>query len=102
MGPEGEIYTQRDVFCTTETREIKEDILKILSTYPITRNGMNMVLTLSPSLDKEELKMRFRDVAEVMKLRDSMREREEKDDVKMKRLQEKILELPSMRQDPEL
>ncbi|MHC1635784.1 MAG: P-loop NTPase family protein [Candidatus Methanospirareceae archaeon] len=63
-------YKEREVFCTKETREIKEDILKILSSYPVTRNGKDMVLMLCPSLDSDEIRRRFRDVEEVKRLRE--------------------------------
>jgi dsDNA-specific endonuclease/ATPase MutS2 len=54
----------REVFCTKETRDIEKEILEILSTYTSTKNGRDIVLTLTPSLDREELKRRFRAVQE--------------------------------------
>ena len=54
----------REVFCTKETRDLEKEILEILSTYTSTKNGRDIVLTRTPSLDKEELKRRFRAVDE--------------------------------------
>ena len=54
----------REVFCTKETRDLEKVILEILSTYTSTKNGRDIVLTRTPSLDKEELKRRFRAVDE--------------------------------------
>ncbi|MCW3142151.1 MAG: hypothetical protein N2V72_08310 [Methanophagales archaeon] len=67
-------YKVRDVFCTKETRELEKEILEILSSYATTKNGRDMVLTLTPSLDKEELKRRFRTLRESENLRKLMGE----------------------------
>ncbi len=67
-------YKVRDVFCTKETREIEKELLEILSTYAATKNGRDMVLTLTPSLDKEDLKRRFRAVRESENLKKLMGE----------------------------
>jgi dsDNA-specific endonuclease/ATPase MutS2 len=58
----------RDVFCTIETREVEKEILQILASYTTTKNGRDMVLTLTPSRDSAELQRRFRDVKESAKL----------------------------------
>ena len=60
----------RDVFCTKETRELKNEILKILAAYARTRNGKELVLTLTPILDREELQKRFDDVQEGERLKE--------------------------------
>ncbi|RZN40534.1 MAG: hypothetical protein EFT35_02890 [Methanophagales archaeon ANME-1-THS] len=52
----------RDVFCTKETRELGTEILNILASYAITRNGRDKILTLTPQLDREELHNRFSDI----------------------------------------
>ncbi|MDI6810914.1 MAG: hypothetical protein QMD80_04460 [archaeon] len=62
-------YRERDVFCTKETRELEREILAILSSYASTKNGREKVLTLTPTLDKEELQKRFDDFRECEKLR---------------------------------
>jgi DNA mismatch repair protein MutS2 len=54
----------RDVFCTKETRELKRDILKILASYATTSNGKELILTRTPTLDREEVQRRFDDVRE--------------------------------------
>ncbi len=56
-------YKVRDVFCTKETRELRREILRILSLYTATKNGRDICLTLTPSRDKGELQRRFRDIA---------------------------------------
>ena len=61
-------YKVRDVFCTKETREVEKEILQILASYTTTKNGRDMVLTLTPSRDSAELQRRFRDVEESAKL----------------------------------
>ncbi len=61
-------YKVRDVFCTIETREVEKEILQILASYTTTKNGRDMVLTLTPSRDSAELQRRFRDVEESVKL----------------------------------
>ena len=61
-------YKVRDVFCTKETREVEKEILQILASYTTTKNGRDMVLTLTPSRDSAELQRRFRDVEESVKL----------------------------------
>jgi len=63
-------YKVRDVFCTKETRELKKEILELLSLYPVTKNGKERVLTLTPSLDREELQKRFKSVKESDKLKE--------------------------------
>ncbi len=67
-------YKVRDVFCTKETRELEKELLEILSTYAATKNGRDMVLTLTPSLDKADLKSRFRAVRESENLKKLMGE----------------------------
>ncbi len=67
-------YKVRDVFCTKETRELEKELLEILSTYAATKNGRDMVLTLTPSLDKADLKRRFRAVRESENLKKLMGE----------------------------
>jgi DNA mismatch repair protein MutS2 len=62
-------YKVRDVFCTKETRELEKEILVILSSYAATKNGREKVLTLTPSLDNEELQKRFNDFRECEKWR---------------------------------
>jgi hypothetical protein len=57
-------YKVRDVFCTTEARELKRDILMILASYATTRNGRELILTRTPTLDREEVQRRFEDVRE--------------------------------------
>jgi len=61
-------YKVRDVFCTKETREVEKEILQILASYTTTKNGRDMVLTLTPSRDSAELQRRFRDVEESAKM----------------------------------
>lgn len=61
-------YKVRDVFCTKETREVEKEILQILASYTTTKNGRDMVLTLTPSRDSAELQRKFRDVEESAKL----------------------------------
>lgn len=58
----------RDVFCTKETRELEKELLEIFSSYATTKKGKEMILTLTPSIDKEELQKRFEDVKESEKL----------------------------------
>lgn len=62
-------YRVRDVFCTKETRELEREILAILSSYARTKNGRERVLTLTPTLDKEEVEKRFNDFRECEKWR---------------------------------
>ncbi len=62
-------YRVRDVFCTRETRELGKEILAILSSYARTKNGREKVLTLTPSLDNEEVQKRFDDFRECEKWR---------------------------------
>lgn len=61
-------YKVRDVFCTKETREVEKEILQILASYTTTKNGRDMVLTLTPSRDSAKLQRRFRAVEESAKL----------------------------------
>ncbi len=61
-------YKIRDVFCTKETRELRREILEMLSRYAVTRTGKDKLLTLTPSLDREELKRRFDDIRMAMEL----------------------------------
>ncbi|MGB3460116.1 MAG: hypothetical protein WBB08_12685 [Halobacteriota archaeon] len=61
-------YKVRDVFCTKETREVEKELLQILASYTTTKNGRDMVLTLTPSRDSAELQRRFRAVEESVKL----------------------------------
>jgi len=61
-------YKVRDVFCTKETREVEKEILHLLASYTTTKNGRDMVLTLTPSRDSAELQRRFRAVEESAKL----------------------------------
>ena len=61
-------YKVRDVFCTKETREVEKEILQILASYTTTKNGRDMVLTLTPSRDSAELQRKFRAVEESAKL----------------------------------
>jgi len=58
----------RDVFCTKETRELEKEFLEIFSSYATTKKGKEMILTLTPSIDREELQKRFEDVKESEKL----------------------------------
>ena len=58
----------REIFCTRETRVLEKEILEILAAYTTTRNGRDIVLTLTPSCDRAELQRRFRDVEESEKL----------------------------------
>ncbi len=67
-------YKVREVFCTKETRELEKEILEILSSYAVTKNGRDVVLTLTPSLDREELQMRLKDASESEKLKERMGE----------------------------
>jgi len=52
----------RDLFCTKETRELRREILEMLSLYAVTRIGREMILTLIPTQDREELQRRFTDI----------------------------------------
>ncbi len=63
-------YKVRDVFCTKETRELKKEILKMLAAYATTKNGRELVLTRTPTLDREELQKRFDDVHESERLKE--------------------------------
>ena len=63
-------YKVRDVFCTKETRELKKEILKILAAYATTKNGRELVITRTPTLDWEELQKRFDDVHESERLKE--------------------------------
>ncbi|MCK4476420.1 MAG: hypothetical protein KAU16_06805 [Methanophagales archaeon] len=74
----------RDVFCTKETRELEKELLEIFSSYATTKNGREMTLTLTPSIDREELQKRFEDVKESEKLVELM------GDAKITRVQEII------------
>ena len=74
----------RDVFCTKETRELEKELLEIFSSYATTKNGREIILTLTPSIDREELQKRFEDVKESEKLVELM------GDVKITRVQEII------------
>ncbi len=65
-------YKVRSVFCTKETRELEKELLNILSSYATTKNGKDLVLTLTPSLSREELQTRFKDVRESMKLEEQL------------------------------
>ncbi len=65
-------YKVRDVLCTKETRELKKEILELFSSYATTKNGRDMVLTLTPSLDREELQKRFKGMKESEKLKEVM------------------------------
>ena len=65
-------YKVRSVFCTKETRELEKELLKILSSYATTKNGKDRVLTLTPSLSREELQTRFKDVRKSMKLEEQL------------------------------
>ena len=65
-------YKVRSVFCTKETRELEKELLKILSSYATTKNGKDRVLTLTPSLSREELQTRFKDVRESRKLEEQL------------------------------
>ncbi|MCK4736130.1 MAG: hypothetical protein KAT65_26990 [Methanophagales archaeon] len=58
----------RDVFCTKETRELEKELLEIFSSYATTKKGKEMILTLTPSIDREELQKRFEDVKDSKKL----------------------------------
>ncbi len=74
----------RDVFCTKETRELEKELLEIFSSYATTKNGREIILTLTPSIDREELQKRFEDVKESEKLVELM------GDAKITRVQEII------------
>ncbi|MEA1957744.1 MAG: hypothetical protein U9N01_05255, partial [Euryarchaeota archaeon] len=65
-------YKVRTVFCTKETRELEKELLKLLSSYATTKNGKDRVLTLTPSLSREELQTRFKDVRESRKLEEQL------------------------------
>ena len=52
----------RDLFCTKETRELRREILEMLSFYAVTRIGREMILTLIPTQNREELQRRFTDI----------------------------------------
>ncbi|MCW3137423.1 MAG: hypothetical protein N2V76_03190 [Methanophagales archaeon] len=52
----------RDLFCTKETRELRREILEMLSLYAVTRIGKEMILTLIPTQNREELQRRFTDI----------------------------------------
>ena len=65
-------YKVRSVFCTKETRELEKELLNILSSYATTKNGKDRVLTLTPSLSREELQTRFKDVRESRKLEEQL------------------------------
>jgi dsDNA-specific endonuclease/ATPase MutS2 len=65
-------YKVRSVFCTKETRELEKELLKILSSYATTKNGKDRVLTLTPSLSREELQTRFKDVRESRELEEQL------------------------------
>lgn len=65
-------YKVREVFCTKETRELEKEILGIFSSYATTKNGRDMALTLTPSLDRAELQKRFKGVKESEKLKEVM------------------------------
>lgn len=65
-------YKVRSVFCTKETRELEKELLKILSSYATTKNGKDRILTLTPSLSREELQTRFKDVRESRKLEEQL------------------------------
>jgi len=67
-------YKVRDVFCTKETRDLKKEILEILASYATTKNGSDMALTLTPSLDNEELQKKINDVRETEKLQEQFGE----------------------------
>ena len=58
----------RDLFCTKEARELRREILEMLSLYAVTRIGREMILTLIPTRDREELQRRFSDVRAGMEL----------------------------------
>lgn len=58
----------RDAFCTKETRELEKELLEIFSSYATTKNGKEMILTLTPSIDRKELQKRFEGVKESEKL----------------------------------
>ena len=60
-------YKVRDVFCTKETRELANEILNILASYARAKNGRERVLTLTPTLDEEEVQKRFDDFRECKK-----------------------------------
>ncbi len=61
-------YKIRDVFCTKETRELRREILEMLSHYAVTRTGKDKLLTLTPLQDREELQRRFDDVRMAIEL----------------------------------
>lgn len=67
-------YKVRDVFCTKETRELKKDILELLASYTTTKNGKGLVLTRTPTLDRNELQKRFDDVRESERLKELLGE----------------------------
>ena len=62
-------YKVREVFCTKETRELVREILGLFSPYQATKNGRDILLTLTPSRDKEALQKRFRDIKKCEDLR---------------------------------
>ncbi|MHC1610152.1 MAG: P-loop NTPase family protein [Candidatus Methanospirareceae archaeon] len=63
-------YKVREVFCTKEARELKNEILGLLASYAITKNGRELILTRTPTLDRKELQKRFDDVHEGERLKE--------------------------------
>ncbi len=58
----------RELLCTKEARELRVEILEILSRYAVTRVGREKIRTLTPTSDREELQRRFYDVRAGMEL----------------------------------
>jgi hypothetical protein len=57
-------YKVRDIFCTKETKDLAKELLAILARYTVTKQGKERVLTATPTLNREELERRFRQVRE--------------------------------------
>jgi DNA mismatch repair protein MutS2 len=63
-------FTVREMLCTNETREILREIVKLLASYAVTKTGMAMCTTRTPTLDPDALRKRFADVREGIRLHD--------------------------------
>ena len=67
-------FTVREVLCTNETRELLREIVKLLASYAVTKAGMAMCTTRTPTLDPEALRKRFADVHEGIRLHELLGE----------------------------
>lgn len=61
-------YKVRDIFCTTETKELAKELLTILARYTVTKHGKDRVLTCTPTLNHDELAKRLQQVREGARL----------------------------------